>query len=344
MNRIKKSKIVLQMSILLFACMLVPFFDVKAFAATKVENQPQKLVKELVGTSYSFSNVSNLKINGKAPKKMKKKVKAIQTGNGTTYIRTGAYYTSESAYKNTAAYDAARNKYKYIKHYDYTLDFLKAGTYTITYDQYSYTTTYTSVPGKGYQLVTPTVTKSHYTYKFKIENSSNAIKSVKLGKKAQITTSESRSNFKSTTKSTRNSFLTGNSGKLSIKTNKGYSITSIIVVTYDREGNSVMTQVNNNKTVVFGQYLKNNSYTSVWNPAYKYISKSMYKPTEIYVGYKDNFTGSYTKYYIDGNRVVSEYTSGKENTVNTRYATIGDKDGYMPYGGSCYKKYIFYKK
>lgn len=344
MNRMNKSKIVFLMSTLLFTCMLVTLFDVKAFAATQVENQPQQLKKQLVGTSYSFSSVTNLRINGKAPKKMKKKVKVVQNGSDTKYIQTGAYYTSDSAYKNTAEYDAARNKYKYIKQYDYTLDFLKEGTYTITYDVYSYKTTYTNVPGKGYQLATPTVTKRHYTYKFKIENSYNAIKSVKLGKKAQITTNESRSSFKTTSKSTTNRFLTGNSGKLSIKANKGYTITSIIVVTYDREGKSVMTQAGNNKTVVFGQYLKDNSYTSVWNPEYKYISKSMYKPTEVYVGYKDSFTGAYTKYYIDGDRVVSEYTSGKENTVNTGYTTIGNKDGAMPNGGSCYEKFTFYKK
>ena len=97
-------------------------------------------VTTYVGDSISKST-SNLKINGKAYKKQKSKVKTIvvEKHAQNSMYRTKDYYTTSGAYDTYSAY-AAENEdeaYKfYPKETTYTMIFKKAGSYKISVEDY----------------------------------------------------------------------------------------------------------------------------------------------------------------------------------------------------------------
>lgn len=109
-----------------------------ASAATRTD----ETVVVPVGDEITVSGVPNLKINGKATKKLKKKVKVIQYSKGSVYstYRTKSYFKSEAAYKDENAYNAEHGDQVY-KYYpatsSYRLIFKKAGTYKISYTDYA---------------------------------------------------------------------------------------------------------------------------------------------------------------------------------------------------------------
>ena len=97
---------------------------------------------EIVPVGYETSFYApSLKINKKAPKKLKKKVKVIQYSKGTqsSMYRTRAYFNTKSAYETENDYKKD-NGVTALKYYPaksgYDVIFKKAGTYKISYTDY----------------------------------------------------------------------------------------------------------------------------------------------------------------------------------------------------------------
>lgn len=90
------------------------------------------------------------------------------------------------------------------------------------------------------------------------------------------------------------SMMTQKSAKLSVKMAKGYTLKSIQIRTYDKNGKEVVKKVKNNQKITLGQYGYSYSYSyqSSYNPEsyYSYWSKNMNAQTLIEITYKDKYT------------------------------------------------------
>lgn len=417
MRIFSKCKTWMTMAVLAFAVVLSGI-TAEAKIISKSE-EPEKLLKS-VGDEmpyYEFEDVVNLKINKKAVAKSKKKVKVVKTGSNERYYyyHTKAYFNDESAYSqgweeyNSAFNDAIR----YIGTSDYTLRFLKPGTYNITYDTYSredlrfvydsngnyklfngydydnpvstesfkrvtvgddieddeygYSYYYQGVTsgtiyaygeeycwvqasikkgadGKNYFYFQPrNMIKTTHTYNVKVLKDATARFSYQLGK-AKYVTKTNKKSYSSSSTTTRAPFVSGTKGKLIVKSlDKNYSITSIILMTYDSKGNAVYTDVTkqNKKNISFNpsSYDKT-SKTELSYVTYSSRDRSMYKTIRIYVSYKNNFTGAFSKFsvetetYADG--TTHQYMKGTYRNPKDEK----DKEGW----GSCYTSQTFYKK
>lgn len=338
-NKMIKQFIFSFVAVLAFGTICLTGTESFAETTTVTKTEQHTPIVESVGSDLSLSYVTNLKINGKSIKKMKKKVKTITTDTYQEgFYFPASYYTSEDAYGSYEKYKQAKDNYKYKPAYSYSLNFLKEGTYTITYDKYSYDTSSVNVPGKSYNRRDVTITKTTHTRKIKVLKSTTAITSIKLGK-STWSSKTSNSASSSSRKSVVNHYLTGTSGKLSVKANKNYAITSIIVVTYNGEGDPVYTSVKNNQTISYGQFVMNDSYTSSTNSIYNRINKSMYKPTKVYVSYRNKFTGAYTTYFVKTRSDGSTYVEYESKDADDIAITKGT--GLY---GSCHSSFVFYKK
>lgn len=182
------------------------------------------------------------------------------------------------------------------------------------------------------------VIKTTYSRTYKVLKTSGVISSVTLGKKT-LTNSNTNAAYSSSSSSKR-SFLTGTSGKLTVKTaSSNYSIMSIVVRTYDKNGKPVYKKVSNKKKITYGAYKSKDSYSG---SAYSYTSSSLYKPTTIYVSYKNKFTGAFYKVNSistdsSGNTVFSVTYRNEGETKNTTCTTSSVPSG-------CTSVYTFYKK
>lgn len=324
----------------LYVLAVVFVFGVAAFGGTDVnaatiKSEPTENTKQTVevGDRYSVGSVTNFKINGKKYSKLKKKVKTVQTWYSPNYIKNEANkteYVDNEFVSDTEDYKQQKEEnYKYISVGDYEFTFLKPGTYKISYDKYvkGETKKTPSADGKSttttYELI-----KTHYVDTYRVVTTTDPIKSITLGKN-KITNTYKSSGTKTNVKTvTKFRYLKGKSGKLSFKTNKNYKITSAYVVTYNANGEVIVTPSGNNKKVTYGtgkinsktekeQYIldANGNYTYVKDAAGKdtnvrqsqmvtiATSTSKYKPTEIHYGYQDTFTGSYTKYSVSKRQV-----------------------------------------
>lgn len=359
-----------------------------------------------VGKEVYVSNGAGIKINNKSTSKYKKKIKTSKTDSnpmGFSYY-TKACFTDYDAYDTYDDYSSARyDEKKYIAENDYTLRFLKAGTYTVSYVKYekeslkmesdsekkvngkwvyyyklkdhdgklsselfekkeingetyyqgvSSKKIYASIDGgyaeaaikvgadkKQHVYCNPrNVIKTTYSRQYKVLKTSRIISSVQLGK-TKLTKSDSCGAYSSSSSSQR-AFLSGNSGKLTVKAaDSNYSITSIVVLTYDKEGKPVYTKVNNKKKINFGLNKSKDSYTSKYS---SYSKTSLYKETTVYVCYKNKFTGAFSK--------VNSITKNKYGNyeISVTYRNAGDtKDttivrSYMP--SYNINSYTFYKK
>ncbi len=429
------SKIKMLVTTFVFA-MAVVMAGVTAEAKVITEKQKENKYIYVVGNTYSVSSVSGLKVNGKKYSKMKSKVKTTVTGTypANFSYRTKAYFKYSDSYATSGDYtEATEGSRKYISENSYKFRFLKAGTYTISYNQYTqeslnvqhiqwdpniqenqyYITRYDSVAGEyksidnkiyyqrsaydrddpyygcdlgeyyisadgktiygrdeSWNLVTVTfkkdakgeqkayyspvnVIKRVYKNKIKVIADNSVVKSVQLGK-AKITASSKNSKYSNSGTYTSAKFLSGKSGKLTIKmSNSNYKITSIVVKTYDAEGKAVYALVKNKKKITFGANKVLDSYDNGYG--YAYSRTSMYKPTEVYINYQNKFTGAYSKInkiYKDayGNyKVDYEYKNSgdKEKTVRTGdgtwVVTKPDND-YSSENVTCQRIYTFYKK
>lgn len=308
--------------------------DAKAAVTTVTETQESKPKMLSVGSDVAFYGAANLKINGKAPKKIKKKVKTITSVTDVDHYYIPASYYEREAYDSYTAYRNAQNGYKYIAATDYYFTFQKAGTYTFKYYTYSYDTKWNDVPGKDYQSLDVTVTKTLHVQKYKVVKDTSIVKSITLGnakyKNSQVRTAAG----KTTSTYVKDQYLRGNSGKLKVVLNNNYKITSIVVLTYDAEG----TQVKNKGKVTFGQYAKDDSYVSDYNPKYNRTNISLMKETKVYIAYQNKLTGEYTKY------MVKKRDNG-DTYVESEYKKYGDDRVYTgsSLGGNCSASYTFYK-
>ena len=148
--RIRRTKLIV--AFIIFA-LSFSYLNVPSYAAETIEEDTETCY---VGDCIRVFS-SELKINEKKYKKLKKKVKVINYGSSSDIMsyRKKDYFKSISAYKNENEYDAENGEsaYKYLpKRYNYELLFKKAGTYTITevdYEQDSYRIDYNSVTKKN---------------------------------------------------------------------------------------------------------------------------------------------------------------------------------------------------
>lgn len=400
------------MAITLAAAMVIP--GVVSEARTINKNVTEDKAIYTVGEETYLYNVSGLKINKKAVKKYKKKIKASVTDTDESAFdyQTKAYFKDSDAYAQYDDYrNATTNARKYLGSSDYILRFLKAGTYTVSWVRYEkeeldmeYSTckyvngkyvdyykltdndgnqsselyeeketnggdTYyqgvsskriyadvSSVDGWGgvaaasirtgadkYQHVycqPRNVIKTTYTKQYKVLKTDRVISSVQLGK-TKLTRSDSHSAYSSSSSSSR-AFLSGSKGKLTVKAaDKNYSITSIVVLTYDKEGKPVYTKVGNKKTINFGMNKSRDSYKSPYS-SYSYSNTSLYKPTTVYVFYKNKFTGGFSRVNSiskdkDGDTVFSITYRNAGDTKDTTTTTSYISSDY-------YQSYTFYKK
>ena len=149
-------------SIVLAATLAVGIFS--SVGTTSVEAAKTITVKEkngytyYIGSSRNIYGATGLKINGKSMKKMASKVSASVTetnlrGFGyqkAAYVDGYGYYAT-----NNEAYNAQNNT-KYLTTNNYSLMFLKTGSYKVTYTKYDtvqYTTTSISGLGASYKTV-----------------------------------------------------------------------------------------------------------------------------------------------------------------------------------------------
>lgn len=394
----------------LAAAMIIPGMVSEAKTINKKVTE-NKVVCTL-GYERTLNNVAGLKINNKSANKYKKKIKTIVTDTHPSgfYYQTKAYFKDSDAYVQYDDYtNATENARKYVAYNDYTIRFLKTGTYTISWVEYEkedldmlYSTSktvngktvsyyklkdndgkqstelyekkttnggdtyYQGVSSKkiyaetysdGWSYVAATiktgadkkqyvycqprnVIKTTYSKQYKVLKTSKVISSVQLGK-TKLTRADSKSAYSSSSSSKR-AFLSGSSGKLTVKAaDKNYSITSIVVLTYDKEGKPVYTKVSNKKKINYGVNKSMSSYKSSFS-TYSYNSVSLYKPTTVYVCYKNKFTGAFCRVNsISKNKYGnSEFSVTYRNAGDTKDTTVTKTS--MP--SDCTTSYTFYKK
>lgn len=313
--------------------------DAKAAVTTVLETEEHTPELVSVGSHTTLYNAANLKINNKAPKKMKKKVKTITSvTQADTYYIPASYYDRE-AYNTYADYRNAQNGYKYYAATDYYFCFQKPGTYTFKYYTYSYNTKWNDVPGQEYQSYDVEVTKTLHVRTYKVVKDTNILKSISLGNAKVKNSYKSTATGKSSNTYVKNQYLKGNSGKLKVALNKNFQIMSIVVVTYDAEGDPVYTQVANKGTVAYGQYAKDSSYVSDYDSKYNRISLKLMKETKVYIAYQNKLTGAYTKHTVKTREDGSTY-------VENEYKYYNNEEVYTGTGtdGNCVLSYTFYKQ
>lgn len=308
---------------------VVALSGAKADAATIV-NEPQenyKYLKEVGDSDSTGGYVANFRINGKKYSKMKKKVKTVQTAYDPRYWTnrgTKINYTNSEFNPDTVDTSNANDNDKTIAAGEYTYTFLKAGTYTISYDRYSTSSKETTSPDGTYTTTEYELKKTHYVKTYKVLATSSAVKSITLGKN-KITYSCKYGDGKGSTKTVvKNRFLKGSSGKLSIKTtSKNFKVTSAYVVTYDATGRIVVSPSGNNQKITYGTGKKavnrqvkeydrdaqgnripikdaSGKITGYQTHMRTYATETdKYKTTTVYYGLQNAFTGSYTQYAVE---------------------------------------------
>ena len=126
------------MLLTLLGAMIIP----GAVTEAKTINKTEKLDKQIsyVGYEIPINNTTSIKINKKSTSKYKKKIKTVKTSTDSTGFsyQTKTYCKDLDAYSQYDDYNnATSNAIKYVSEGNYTLRFLKAGTYTIYYTRYS---------------------------------------------------------------------------------------------------------------------------------------------------------------------------------------------------------------
>lgn len=328
--------------VLALGMMLAAGTEAKAATTTVVEKDDETPQVVAIGAStYVYGD--NIKINGKAIKKFKKKVRAIKYSENPTAYRIVASCYDREYYNSAADYaKASRATYKPAVGYDFY--FKKAGTYTFTWDTYSCDYDWASVPGQNYGVRNVTIYKTTHTKSYKVVKDTNVFKYVKLGK-AKYTYSRKSSETSGSSTNVVKKYLTGTSGKLNIKTNSNYAITSILVMTYDKEGKAVYTQVANKQNVAYGLNAYDTTLQNVVAGVDKnkgYLNRDLLKRTYVYVGYQNKFTGAYSKFTIKTDAQGKKYIENE-----WKYAGAGEqvqKDTYYNYfypDGNCYQTFVF---
>ena len=206
-----------------------------SFSSIPVEAKAKKTKAQTVKTTCSiggglfFSMVTDLKV--KKSKGVKKK--KVDTHRNSVKLRTGGYYSNSSNYSSQKKFEKARDQYKYKTTYCYNVYFLKAGTYTVTYNTYE-PYEYKYVEGKGGYYGPGKIVK--HTVKVTVSGSGYGVKSIQFGKgvNSSVTTQKG---FKTTTVTKYNPYVSSSTAKLTVSTFKGYKIQNIEVDARDANGN-----------------------------------------------------------------------------------------------------------
>lgn len=365
MNMFKKFKNSVLVAATTFVLGAVAFSGISADAAT-ITKKPTVNSKQTVaiGDTTGVDNVSNFKINGKSYKKYKKKVKVVQTGNDPdhwTNRGTKTNYIDNEFISDTEKYKQSQENDKYISAQSYDIKFLKAGTYTISYDEYSYGDSKTVDNADNVSSTTTSeLIKTTYKFTYKVVPTTDPLKVFALGKTKYTYTTKNSGNKVNTKTVIKNKFLRGNSGKLSMKaSSKNYAVTSAFVVSYDAQGKVVVTASGNGKKVNYGKYKKQgqsvyaktkvdangnviykkdaagkNTYDVDYDvvTTSKYASK--YKPTTVYYGYRDKFTGASVTFSVYNKTVYVHEKDDKNESYYVKDAEgkyVEDADGDRQY-------------
>lgn len=365
MNMFKKFKNSVLVAATTFVLGAVAFSGISADAAT-ITKKPTVNSKQTVaiGATTGVDDVSNFKINGKSYKKYKKKVKVVQTGNDPdhwTNKGTKTKYIDDEFISDQEKYKQSQYNNKYISAQSYDIKFLKAGTYTISYDTYSEGASKTVDNADNVSSTTTSeLIKTTYKFTYKVVPTTDPLKVFALGKTKYTYTTKNSGNKVNTKTVIKNKFLRGNSGKLSMKaSSKNYAVTSAFVVSYDAQGKVVVTASGNGKKVNYGKYKKQGqrvyAKTKVdanGNVIYKkdaagkdtydvdydvvttgkYASK--YKPTTVYYGYRDKFTGASVTFSVYNKTVYVREKDDKNQAYYVKDAEgkyVKDADGRLQY-------------
>lgn len=257
-------------------------------------------------------------------------------------------YSEENGYEYK---DVSSEEYIYM-----TIDAEKDGSYYTDYSYYQgvnnkkiyadgdYGITSASfkngADGKKHLYYDAIVVKTTTVNAYKVVKVSRIITSIQLGK-SKYSYKDVRSGYSSNGTTTIKKFLSGKSGKVKVKMGKDYSLQSIVVVTYDKEGNEMYQLVGNNKSVTYGTYKDQASFKSSYS-TYGYSHATMYKPTEVYVFYKDNTTKEYTKIKSIEKDADGDYKITYERCYSDGSKSEYTNNNYLP---SNYREsFIFYKK
>lgn len=365
MNMFKKFKNSVLVAATMFVLGAVAFSGISVDAAT-ITKKPTVNSKQTVaiGDTTYVNTVSNFKINGKSYKKYKKKIKVVQTYNDPSYWTnegTKTNYIDNEFISDTEKYKQSQENDKYISAQSYDIKFLKAGTYTISYDTYSEGGSKTVDNADNVSSTTTSeLIKTTYKFTYKVVPTTDPLKVFALGKTKYTYTTKNSGNKVNTKTVIKNKFLRGNSGKLSMKaSSKNYAVTSAFVVSYDAQGKVVVTASGNGKKVNYGKYKKQGQ--SVYaktkvdangNVIYKkdaagkdtydvdydvvttgkYASK--YKPTTVYYGYRDKFTGASVTFSVYNKTVYVREKDDKNQAYYVKDAEgkpVKDADGRLQY-------------
>ena len=131
---------------------------------------------------------------------------------------------------------------------------------------------------------------------------------------------------------------------------KNYKLTGCLVRTYDANGMEQFAKVANKGTVNYGQFVKMTQ--SAPDSSNKYFYGSMYKPTEVMILFKNQFTGEESTinsvgvdaegnqtFVITNKRLTLNPATSKDQLLTTTYEVTK----VLPYKDTNYYRYDFKK-
>lgn len=173
---------------------------------------------------------------------------------------------------------------------------------------------------KGNYSVKIKVGSKTTTVKVYVTDNTTPVSQMKLGKSVLQKVSRKASS-KSIKDAYQSNFYVSSkvkSGKLKLSATKGYKITGMVVAYVNKDGKAVYKKVKNGKKITLSQAL---AYRSTSTNGY--YSKDSKKRTEIFVSYKDSYTGYSVTY--------APVKKGGLNKIKRTIKKTGDSTKYVDY-------------
>ena len=149
-----------------------------------------------------------------------------------------------------------------------------------------------------------------------VTNQSGVYKTAKLGKKTIYSEIGKTKSGQLTKKASALYKVSAKTGKLKLTPNTKYKITGLVVTSVNAKGKASIKKINNGKKITLSRGYNYKSSDAFDGTSYK----SSKKITNIYVSYKDTFTGSSVTYTVTTKR-------GKKEIMRTyKDGVTGDKD------------------
>ncbi|CCX86917.1 unknown [Clostridium sp. CAG:590] len=229
--------------------------------------------------------------------------------DGTTGTRTKTYNLYNDGRGKGWYYEknwaAGQNNYQKVDASDYEyskadiqLDSTKKGNYSVKIKVGSKTT----------------------TVKVYVTDNTTPVSQMKLGKSVLQKVSRKASS-KSITEAEQSNFYVSSkvkSGKLKLSATKGYKITGMVVAYVNKDGKAVYKKVKNGKKITLSQAL---AYRSTSTRGY--YNKDSKKRTQIFVSYKDSYTGYSVTY--------APVKKGGLSKIKRTIKFTGDSTKYVDY-------------